>query len=44
VRVIVRRLPRLLTDQTATALPVDTADPLDTMLPIIREVQSASDD
>jgi hypothetical protein len=41
MRVIVRRLPRLLTDQTATAMPVETPDPLDTMLPIIREVQSA---
>jgi hypothetical protein len=41
MRVIVRRLPRLLTDQTATVLPVETPDPLETMLPIIREVQSA---
>jgi NAD(P)-dependent dehydrogenase (short-subunit alcohol dehydrogenase family) len=41
VRVIVSRLPRLLTDQTATVLPVETGDPLEVMLPIIRRVQSS---
>jgi hypothetical protein len=40
LRVFVSRLPRLPTDQTATVTPVEAADPLATMLPIIREVQS----
>jgi hypothetical protein len=35
----VKRLPRLPTDQTASIIAVKTADPLETMLPIIREVQ-----
>jgi hypothetical protein len=35
-----RRLPRLLTDLTAGIVPAETADPIATMLPIIREVQS----
>ncbi len=38
--VTVRRLPRLPTDQTSTVTVVEAADPLETMLPIIREVQS----
>jgi len=40
-RVIVRRLPRLLTDQTATVPPTDSGDALEVMLPIIREVQAS---
>lgn len=40
LRVFVSRLPRLPTDQTASVTPVETASPLDTMLSIIREVQS----
>jgi len=40
MKVLVSRLPRLLTDQTATVTPVETADPLETMLSIVREVQS----
>src|SRR6266853_6571153 len=40
VRVIVARLPRLRTDQTATVPSVESSDPLEVMLPIIREVQS----
>ena len=40
VRVIVERLPRLLTDQTATVPPVEAGDPLAVLLPIIRRVQS----
>jgi hypothetical protein len=40
LHVIVRRLPRLPTDQTASITAVETADPLETMLPIVREVQS----
>jgi acyl dehydratase len=39
VQVIVSRLPRLLTDQTATVLPVESGDPLKVMLPVIRKVQ-----
>jgi len=38
--VTVSRLPRLPTDQTASITAVETASPLATMLPIIREVQS----
>lgn len=41
VRVIVGRLPRLLTDQTATVPPVDSGEPLKVMLPVIRRVQSS---
>jgi len=40
LHVTVSRLPRLLTDQTASITAAETADPLKTMLPIIREVQS----
>lgn len=38
--VTVTRLPRLLTDQTATVTAVETASPVEVMLPIVREVQS----
>jgi hypothetical protein len=34
------RLPRLQTDQTASVADVETADAVETLLPIIREVQS----
>lgn len=44
IRAIARRLPRLLTDQTATIPPVATRDPLEVMLPLIREVQSTKAD
>jgi NAD(P)-dependent dehydrogenase (short-subunit alcohol dehydrogenase family) len=40
LHVTVSRLPRLATDQTATVMPTETASMLDTMLPIVREVQS----
>ena len=40
VRVVVERLPRLLTDQTATVPPVAAGDPLEVMLPVIRRVQT----
>jgi len=40
LRAFVSRLPRLSTDQTASVSPVETANPLDVMLPIVREVQS----
>ena len=38
--VIARRLPRMLTDQTATLAKVASADAFQVMLPIVREVQS----
>ena len=38
--VTVSRLPRLPTDQTASITAIETADPVETMLPLIREVQS----
>ena len=41
-QVIVRRLPRLLTDQTATVLNVSSSPVEDVLLPIIREVESES--
>jgi len=39
--VLVRRLPRVLTDQTATVMPVESSDALDVMLPIVREMHRA---
>ncbi|MGE0094452.1 MAG: SDR family NAD(P)-dependent oxidoreductase [Alphaproteobacteria bacterium] len=38
---LVHRLPRILTDQTATVLNVPSADALATMLPIIREFHAS---
>jgi hypothetical protein len=38
-RIVSFRLPRLPTDQTATVVQAETADPVAVMLPIIREVQ-----
>jgi len=35
-------LPRLMTDQTATVVPATTAEPLDVLLPVIRQVQLGS--
>jgi NAD(P)-dependent dehydrogenase (short-subunit alcohol dehydrogenase family) len=40
LHVTVNRLPRLPTDQTASVTAAETAPPVATMLPIIREVQS----
>ncbi len=40
-RIIVSRLPRLPTDQTATVQQATTADPLDTLLPIIRKLSAS---
>lgn len=40
VRVVTRRLPRLPTDQTASLVHKDSADPVAVMLPIVREVQT----
>lgn len=39
--ILVRRLPRLPTDQTATLSPVAAADPLEILLPILREMMAA---
>lgn len=41
VRVVVSRLPRLPTDQTLSVVPVKCSEPIDVILPIIREVQRA---
>ncbi len=38
LRIAVRRLPRVATDQTATMLPIASADPINTMIPILREL------
>jgi NAD(P)-dependent dehydrogenase (short-subunit alcohol dehydrogenase family) len=40
MRVVIKRLPRVLTDQTATVMPTQSADPLEVMLPIIREMHA----
>jgi acyl dehydratase len=40
MHVTTSRLPRLPTDQTATLTPVETASAVETMLPVVREVQS----
>jgi acyl dehydratase len=37
-RILVRRLPRLPTDQTASLLKIETVDPISVILPIVREV------
>jgi acyl dehydratase len=41
LRLVVERLPRMLTDLTATVVPVETTDPLDVMLPVVRRVEVA---
>lgn len=41
VRVVQKRLPRLPTDQTLSIIAVPSADPLEVLLPIVREVQRA---
>jgi len=43
-RILVRRLPRLPTDQTASLLNIETADPIDVMLPIVREMYANQSD
>jgi len=40
IGVVVKRLPRIATDQTATLLAVPAADALETMLPIVRELHA----
>jgi hypothetical protein len=39
LRVVASRLPRLLTDQTAGVLPDRELDPIDVLLPIVREMK-----
>jgi acyl dehydratase len=39
-QIIVKRLPRLVTDQTATVLPMTRDESLKIMLPVVRKVQS----
>jgi hypothetical protein len=41
LRIHVERLPRVLTDQTASLTPTEAADPVATMLPVIRRVYAA---
>lgn len=41
LRVTMKRLPRLLTDQTASNTAAETVRPIDIMLPIVRDVQSS---
>jgi len=40
VQILVRRLPRLPTDQTNSVVPVKTPDALDVLLPIVRAMQA----
>ena len=42
IRVLSRRLPRILTDQTATVGVASAHNALDVLLPVVREVQAAS--
>lgn len=39
-RVVVERLPRLPTDQTASVTAVETASPIEVLLPVVRKVQA----
>jgi len=38
--VVCKRLPKILTDQTATVMPSENADPLGEMLPVVREMRA----
>jgi acyl dehydratase len=40
LRIHVKRLPRVLTDQTASVTPIEAADPVVIMLPVVRTVYS----
>ena len=40
IHITIRRLPRMPTDQTATLMQVDAADPIEVMIPIVREVHA----
>jgi NAD(P)-dependent dehydrogenase (short-subunit alcohol dehydrogenase family) len=39
IHITTARLPRLLTDQTSTVAPIESADSVNTILPIVRTVQ-----
>ncbi len=39
IRTIIKRLPRIRTDQNSSLIPIETAEALDVMLPIVREVE-----
>jgi acyl dehydratase len=39
-RILIRRLPRLPTDQTASLINIATAEPISVILPIVREVNA----
>jgi hypothetical protein len=39
LRILVRRLPRVTTDQTASVVATRALDPFDAILPIVREMQ-----
>jgi NAD(P)-dependent dehydrogenase (short-subunit alcohol dehydrogenase family) len=41
LRILVKRLPRVATDQTASIVPVAALDPVAAMLPIVREMHRA---
>lgn len=40
LRILVRRLPRVATDQTLSLMPLQTAGAIDIMLPIVREIEA----
>jgi hypothetical protein len=42
VRVVMHRLPRLPTDQTSSVVQVPTPDPMEVMLPIVREMHAST--
>jgi hypothetical protein len=42
-RILVERLPRMLTDQTATVIPAKAMSPVEVMLPIVRSVEGNLD-
>ena len=43
VRILMRRLPRLLTDQTAALDPEEVNDPLPVMLPVVRDMHKRTE-
>lgn len=40
LRAVVARIPRTTTDQTLTILPVESADPVDVLLPLVRKMSA----
>jgi hypothetical protein len=41
--VLIRRLPRIATDQTTTLMPFPAEDALDVMLPVLRDLNGAQE-